>query len=294
MAVFGEINSFLDFCARVKSWFGRNRPQVVDENPAERFIRLFDAHGINRNQIPRYFGQRLSLADVQSSESLLNVLDQNMIDHAAELFSVNPAWLECASPEVYVAHDFYKQPSKFLALLENLRSKGSDIQGMVYTSATQGSPHRPDTFILLEESFNTGGNEFLTRYHICNNWHFNYGKSRAYLIACVAAAWNQEIYVHGRKVDHEFISKYEEGQNLLGENIRNHSPGQHWHPEDLALDPEKFLDGFDSGYNRATALETLIKIQNRDSRFSLDNMTSVHRGVPFTEKLKLLVASENE
>ena len=290
--MFGEINSFLDFCARVKKWFSNNKTPTSEDNPAQRFLRLFEAHGIHRNQIPRYFGQRLSLVDVQDDKSLLKKLDQKMIEDAAELFAVNREWLECASTDVYIAHDFYKRPKKFLAFVEGLISKGSSLEGVVYTSATEGSPHHEDTFILLEEGLTTAEGQELTRYHICNNWFFNYGKSRAYLIACVAAAWKQDIYLVGRKVPHELIAKYAEGQSLLGEDVRDHSPGQPWYPEDMALDPNKLLTGFREDHNKVAALETLIRIQNDDERFSLDEMESVYRGVPFSEKLKSLTEKE--
>jgi hypothetical protein len=286
MSMFGEINSFLDLCERVKKRFGGNKLPIVDDNPAERFLRVFEAHGIYRNQIPRYFGSRLSLIDVQDDKSLLKVLDQKMIDDVSELFAVNREWLECASSDVYRPHDFYKRPKKFLAFLDGLLSKGTDLEGFVYTSATESSAHRSDTFILLEETFSIHGNQTLTRYHICNNWDFTYGKSRAYLIACVAAAWRKSVYLHGRQVPHEFIAKYAQGQNLLGEDIRDHAPGRHWHPEDMALDPDKLIADLPSRHDKSLALETLIKIQSSDDQFKLDGMDSVLRGIPFSEKLK--------
>ena len=291
MAVFGEINSFLDLCERVKRWFGKNKRPAINDNPAKRFFELFEAHGIHRNQIPRYVSQKLSLTDVQDEKSLLKKLDQKMIDDAADLFAVNREWLECASPDIYIAHDFYKRPKKFLAFIEEVLSKGSDLQGIIYTSATEESPQREDTFILLEEDFSIGEGQVLSRYHICNNWHFNYGKSRAYLTACVAAAWKKDVFLHGRKVPHEFIAKYAEGQSLLSEDIRDHSPGQHWHPEDMALDPDKFLAGFREGHNKISALETIIRVQSDDEQFTLNEMYSVLRGVPFSEKLKSLEQS---
>lgn len=292
MSVFGEINSFIEFCERVKKWFGANESPVADSNPAERFLRVFDAHGIHRNQIPRYVGDRLSLVDVQDDRSLLKVIDQKMIDDAAELFAVNPEWLECASSNVYIPHDFYKQPRKFLAFIDGLLSKGSDLSGFVYTSASENTEHRSDTFILLEETFSIGEKQAITRYHICNNWYFNYGKSRAYLIACVAAAWRKDVYLLGRKVPHEFIAKYEEGQSLLGEDIRDHAPGRHWYPEDMAIDADKFLADLPENHDRLLAIETLIKVQSSDERFKLDEMESVLRGVTFGGKLKSLERDE--
>jgi hypothetical protein len=292
MSVFGEINSFIEFCERAKKWFGANKSPVVVVNPAERFLRLFEAHGIHRNQIPRYVGRRLSLVDVQDDESLLKVLDQKIIDDTAELFGVNREWLECASLDIYTPHDFYKRPEEFLIFLDGLLSRRSDLKGFVYTSATESSVQRSDTFILLEETVSIDEGQTITRYHICNNWNFNYGKSRGYLIACVAAAWRKDVCLHGRRVPHEFVSRYKHGQNLLGEDIRGHAPGRHWYPEDMALDPDKFIAGLQSRHDESVALETLIQIQSSDNRFTLDGTVSVLRGVPFSEKLKSIRGNE--
>jgi hypothetical protein len=292
MSVFGEINDFIEFYKHVKKWLSPNKSPVVNDNPAKRFLQLFEAHGIHRNQIPRHVGRPLSLVDVQDDKSLLKVLDQKMIDDTAELFGVNREWLECASSDIYTPHDFYKRPEEFLIFLDGILSKCSDLKGFVYTSATESSVNRSDTFVLLEETFSNAENQTIERYHICNNWNFNYGKSRAYLIACVAAAWRKNVCLLGRKVPHEFISKYKHGQNLLSEDIRDHAPGRHWYPEDMALDPDKFIVGLQSRHDQSVALETLIKIQNSDNRFTLDGEVSVLRGIPFSEKLKLVERNE--
>lgn len=44
------------------------------ESVAARFVRLFEAHGVHRNQIARLFGRGLTLATVQTEGALLTVL----------------------------------------------------------------------------------------------------------------------------------------------------------------------------------------------------------------------------
>ena len=46
---------------------------------ADRFLLLFESHGIHRNQIPRFFGHDLTLADLQNSDSLLPKLTERVL-----------------------------------------------------------------------------------------------------------------------------------------------------------------------------------------------------------------------
>ena len=51
-----------------------NKPPLktpIEDSIAERFIQIFEHHGIHRNQIPRVFDHGLSLHDVASTDNLL-------------------------------------------------------------------------------------------------------------------------------------------------------------------------------------------------------------------------------
>ena len=63
----GEILSALNIVeklGRFLSWGvgKRKRPQ---ETVAGRFIRLFESHGVHRNQIPRFFGHGLAVQQIR-------------------------------------------------------------------------------------------------------------------------------------------------------------------------------------------------------------------------------------
>jgi len=230
---------------RILRWFKRENKQTSADSVAGRFVRLFEAHGIHRNQIPRFFGHGISLADVKSDEALVNVLNEDLLAKAAELFSVRLEWLEGASDQIYVNHDFYKKPGEFVLFLERLLASGNGIDGILFTA--ESTEHGHDAFILLEETIRVWDKGETVRYYLCNNWVFEYWKARAYLTACVAAAWQRGVFIQGREVSSDFLAKYGEGEALFGEALRLGvaTVGRLWHPEDMALEPEAFLKGLD-------------------------------------------------
>ncbi|QBM19139.1 hypothetical protein MARI_32820 [Marinobacter sp. JH2] len=272
---------------QIIDWF-KEKFGAKKDSPVQRFVDVFESHGVHRNQIPRYFPDLLNLADVQDDQSLSKILDQEMIDRTADLFNVDTAWIECANSHPYLTHSFYKQPEKFIEFLDGLLASGSDLTGVLFTSAFPGSGHHADTFILIEESFEFAPDLPITRYHILDNWFFNYGKSRAYLAACVSSAWKRNVYIHGRRISKEFVRKYQFGENLLGSDITDHWPGSHWYPEDMALDPRKLIDGLPSPHEKNIALEVFSSLCNKDKRFCLDEQESIHKGESFLGILKSL------
>lgn len=77
------------FYALVKYLRKKFRKQVPPiDSVAMRFVQLFEAHGVHRNQIPRFFGHELTLVQVKDDESLLQALTEEMLTDAADLFAV--------------------------------------------------------------------------------------------------------------------------------------------------------------------------------------------------------------
>lgn len=77
-----------------------------------RFVDLFENHGVHRNQIPRFFGNGLTLNDVETNEKLLPKLTPEILQTAADLFAVRIEWLEGVDNKIYPVHDFYKHPEE--------------------------------------------------------------------------------------------------------------------------------------------------------------------------------------
>lgn len=240
--------------------FNKSSDIETKDNIASRFFKLFEAHGIVRNQIPSFIGHRLSIADVQSDEALLPKLNDEILNYVCQLFAVRREWLYGADDQIYPLHDFYKWPEKFAEFLDEVlvdKERG-EVNGIVL--ATKYSKVEDTALIIIEEPIGSIGNRTIYRYHLCYNWIFSYWKARAYLTACVAMAWKRHVYLMGRYVDQKIISKYEGGGMFLEYceymNTSISFKGESWHTEDLALNPEVYLRGVDEGsFGKNAALD---------------------------------------
>ncbi len=70
MVGLGDIEAFFSLKERFKKW--RN-PEPVVTNSAQRFVKLFEAHGVARAQIPRFFGHSLTIHQVEDEMELLKI-----------------------------------------------------------------------------------------------------------------------------------------------------------------------------------------------------------------------------
>lgn len=219
------------------------QPEAV----AGRFIRLFEAHGVHRNQIPRFFGHGITIADVKDEETLLPKLTEEILDAAVELFAVRREWLDGAETQIYPLHDFYKKPEAFGPFLDELKNKNPDgqLNGVVY--APKEKSRNGEALIVLEEFIGSIGNKPISRFHLCNNWYFGYWKSRAYLTACIAIAWRKNVHLRGDIAPAKEIAKFAYGEVFLElDEFGSLRLGRgKWYPEDMALEPEAYLDGVD-------------------------------------------------
>jgi hypothetical protein len=223
------------------------RPRPV-ETLATRFVKLFDVHGVYRNQISRVFGHGLLPKHLQSDETLLSILTDDMLESAAGLFAIRREWLDGASAEIYPLHNFYKKPEDFGNFVANLRHETKGELGGVVLAAESES-HEQTALIIIEQEIGAVGERRLYRYHLCDNWLFQYWKARAFLAACVAIAWKTKVYLTGRKVGIEVIRRYVSGGTFLEYEHDTALPGEGllWHPEDMAVKPTAFMDGLDEG-----------------------------------------------
>jgi len=245
----GEISLGLNIFDRLrKLWaWGKSKQEKRTESVAERFLRLFESHGVHRNQIPRFFDHGLTLQDVQSETTLLAKLDEAILEAACALFSVRRPWLDGAEDQVFPIHRFYKQPSEFVEYIGSLKATNpdGDISGVVLAPINPSQD--PEALLVLQEAVGWIGDKPIYRYHLCDEWVLPYWKSRAYLTACIAIAWRQNVFIHGVYVDEDRLKTLVGGFVLptwSSDGIWSFG-SKRWDPEDMALRPEAFLYGLD-------------------------------------------------
>ncbi len=207
-----------------------------------RLVSLLESHGVHLNQIPRFLGHGLVIADVQNDELFLSKLNEEILNDVCSKFAVHREWLDGADSQIYPSHDFYKRLEEFESFICEIISNNpkGKLSGVLITPYESG--YGAYALILLKEIVGYIGDKEIYRYHICNNWAFSYWKARAYLTACAAIAWKNGVYIHGEYLPSKQIEKLVSGETFLGKDSLNIGH-KRWHPEDMALCPEKFLDG---------------------------------------------------
>lgn len=249
----GELLASWNLLEKIGKKFGwfQKKGKLQEETIAARFVRLFESHGVHRNQIPRFIGHGLTLKDVQDDASLLVKLDENLLDAACNMFAVRREWLDGAEKQAHPEHDFYKHPEGFVKFLDDLLAANpdGDVHGVLI--APEKFDDRAESLLILQETIGAVGEKPIYRFHLCNNWSLTYWKSRGYLTACVAIAWKRKVFIRGVYMPEKEIAPLAYGETLLGwqgEGIWfiGH---RKWHPEDMALQPDVYLEGIDPERN---------------------------------------------
>lgn len=288
----GEILAAMNVLDRLSKFWAwlRKKSTPPTESVAARFVRLFETHGVHRNQIPRFFGHGLMLKDVQDDASLLDKLDEKFLDAACELFTVRREWLDGAEKQAHPEHDFYKHPEGFVEFLDALIEANPEGNFHGVLIAPEERDDDAEALLILQEMIGTVGDKPIFRFHLCNNWFFTYWKARAYLTACVAIAWKRKVYVTGVTMPNKEIKPLAYGETLLGwqgEGIWfiGH---RKWYPEDMALKPEAFLEGIDPERNNfgiASGLSLWLALEQQ-------GLIDTGMGADFSVKAKQLFQQE--
>lgn len=261
----GEVEAFFALVGRVKRFISRRSQKRSEVNVASRFVQLFESHGVHRNQLPRFFDHGLTLAQVKDDDTLLLTLTEEMLTDAAEMFAVRREWLDGASDKIYELNHFYKQPQRFAQFVNAIEKRTSHMSGQLFVEESRKKSGFTDSLLVLEEGIGFVGDEIIYRFHLCDFRSFSYWKTRAYLTACIAYAWENDFYIHGGNMETKKISPLLEGEAFIdvsefGGGISHQ--GQSWDPEYMALDPEVYLRGIDEGHTgKVLALEKWLELE---------------------------------
>lgn len=263
--VFGEMEAAVNLWDRFKTVFSNSDTKPSD-TVASRFMTLFEKHGVHRNQIPRFFGHDLEVADFVSEEALTKKLSESILQDACELFGIRREWLDCADDVVYQTHDFYKTPADFVKFLEGLKNSENIDPELSGTVLTPLSPKRSvDSVLIITEGIGEVGGRQIYRNYICSNWVSDYWKCRAYLTACISIMGKFNYYVRGRYVKSDSLAPLSDGR-LFFDITNSKFAGRGWQPEDMIYRPDMYLDGVDperNNYGRISAIEKWLELADK-------------------------------
>lgn len=259
-----EIDGLNSLEKKFENLFKVEAPIDEESTVSSRFVQLFEEHNIHRNQIPRFFGNGLTFADIETNTKLLPKLTPELLQAAADLFAIRIEWLEGVDEQVYPIHHFYKHPEWYADFLHQLVSAGENRVIVKLVCSTAPS-YEQDAVLVLEETFDYLGDEPVVRYHLCGNWINKYWKSRADLAACIAITLKQIGFIKGFQTPTR-IDQFSEGNGFVSKlyslpyafkrDWLFRKRFERWEPESWTEDPVAFLDGVDEGdFGKASALE---------------------------------------
>jgi hypothetical protein len=153
---------------------------------AERFLQIFQEHGVAVSQIPRMIPQ-LRLEQLRTTDSLLQALTGDVLERAANLFRVRLEWLEGADECIYEPLFCYQQPHALFdhCATLNLPSYAFAVQALTTTKALdcRNDRQQPIALVLVDKVQELGKEE-ITRYCVYRDaWNWSHQPCRIQLKA---------------------------------------------------------------------------------------------------------------
>jgi hypothetical protein len=263
-----QVEAFFSLLDRFKRFCGARSQPLVPETLAGRFFRLFEAHGVHRNQLPRFFGHDLQLKDVQHEAALLPCLTYTHVANACQLFGVERQWLERGEGNAQVLHHFNLQPVAFGHFLDAALAACKALPNAEVTASLFGvleGRSEVESILVVSEPIGFLNDEVIYRYHLVNAGPLGYWKARVSTAALVAQAMRHATWVTGRNCNAKLFEELTDQKDLVGirEFERLTHGSRHFEVDDWLLEPTALLDGVDPERNRfgtLSALEHWLKL----------------------------------
>jgi hypothetical protein len=269
LVAIGQILGLARAVESIQRLWSKWRQKPVAETLAGRFLRLFEAHGVHRNQIPRFFGHGLQFKDVQDEVALLPCLTDEHLADACQLFGVERQWLERGEGNAHVRHHFYLRPQAFGIFLDELLAARKGLQDVELKAELFGVPERQsqvDSTLLIAQPIGLLNDDVIYRYHQVDGGPLGYWKSRVSNSALVAQALARNLWISGRLCNARKLSSQTYEADLWDTRERDAlmMGSRHMDVEDWLLEPQALLEGVDPEANRfgiISALELWLKLE---------------------------------
>ena len=196
---------------------------------AQRFLELFEAHGVGVAQIPR-FVPGIGLGELGDSKALLSGLTPLVLEQTAQLFGIQRSWLEGTTNRFYRTYSCYKQTNELFRVLKSVRYDRHMFPVRALTTARaldRNSDMTQPLVLLIAEKLapveDVDQIWDIDRYHIFGDgWDWSQWTCRVQLKAMgrmldrivgervplfVARAAELEAVAEGRRVPREFVTR---------------------------------------------------------------------------------------
>jgi hypothetical protein len=172
--IFSELKSLLDIVTKLRSFTSKSeQPELSIYN---RFVGVFQKHGVGLNQIPRFLDDGLTVANIQNENALLPCLTEERLHRVCSLLAIKRGWLDGAETAMFPEHLFYKNLGEFADFLAHHKI---DYCYLLYPKSRRDV----SAVLILKESIGFVEEREIYRYHVESDLVFNYWKCRAYIAA---------------------------------------------------------------------------------------------------------------
>ncbi|MGE6259776.1 hypothetical protein ACQKCU_18165 [Heyndrickxia sporothermodurans] len=200
----------------------------------DRFIKIYEAHGIQQNQIPTFIDSKfkLKLKDFKNNESILQVLDNDLLEWTCEKFGVKRDWIDGTSNKIYGYTNYYKQIETFIDDICKLKKDGKKVEVFAFKEGELDRiDENQDVILLIRYSIGEINSKIVYRYiPVSTYWRWSYWRARYQLKAIFYICSKLHIFIKGYDLkERRIIADAETFPEELLEKI----PITYtWYPED--------------------------------------------------------------
>ncbi|HCX47546.1 TPA: hypothetical protein ROY30_004123 [Bacillus cereus] len=201
----------------------------------KRFIEVYENHSIMQNQIPFFIDKKfgLSLKDFVDYDSILKILNDDIINWTCEKFGVRREWLDGIDNQIYWYKSYYKEVHSFIRDTYNLVSTREQITMYVFKYGDLRLEEDGDHNIVFLLRYPIGkiNSRYVYKYiPISTIWRWSYWRSRYQAKAIIYLCNDMGINVKGYDlIEKEKIASGE----VFPEKLIGEMPlGLTWYPED--------------------------------------------------------------
>ncbi len=200
----------------IELWRRLSSPKPSCSQVGERFLSLFQAHGVTPEQIQRFLPQ-VTLQHLTGNR-LNEVLTNETLDQVAALFGVRREWLEGVDQQIYEPVFCYKAPVLFFHDMARWQVKPQtfSVRALCCGELDNSSSREQPLVLLTIEKVGMIGDEEVCRYRVYHDaWNWGYFPCRLQLKALarlVHLGWKTPIPVH--RVQKGVLKKIRAGQRV--------------------------------------------------------------------------------
>ncbi len=195
-----------------------------------RFVKIFEYHGISKDQVPEIFPD-ISLSDLASKEDILAMLNENLLNKTASLFCINKEWLKGETKKIYRGLGCYKRPEVFFDKLKDIDFEETFRPVLVLSVSKKldfKSGKNQPIVLFLQEKIETLGSKEIHRYFLFNDgWNWRNYNGRIQLKAMGKVVWEKfEIDIPVYSISKKAFRKLQKGEAVPSEdNIKREDTG---------------------------------------------------------------------